>query len=120
NDLLFSLKLARSEAIKRGARVALCPRAEGEGDPECSESAADWQNGWLVISQTDCVDEADCQMLLDTRIDTPTHTVTYSQTRVWFDPAGRMVTGIGGTYKICDPRFEGSLRTVVVSPSGRT
>lgn len=43
NDLLGALQYARSEAIKRGARVDICRR---NGDV-CA-NAADWGNGWLV------------------------------------------------------------------------
>lgn len=43
NDLLGALQYARSEAVKRGAKVDICRR---NGDV-CA-NAADWGNGWLV------------------------------------------------------------------------
>lgn len=43
NDLMGALQYARSEAVKRGARVDICRR---NGDV-CA-NAADWGNGWLV------------------------------------------------------------------------
>lgn len=47
NDLLTATAVARSEAVKRGARVTLCP-ANGNGS-DCS-GAATWSGGWLVIT----------------------------------------------------------------------
>jgi type IV fimbrial biogenesis protein FimT len=38
--------LARSEAIRRGGRVAVCPRSADRCDPR----AAGWEHGWLVFA----------------------------------------------------------------------
>jgi len=48
NDLLQSLFLARSEAIKGTADVVVCARAT---DTTCSTDTADWNNGWLVFAE---------------------------------------------------------------------
>ena len=45
-DLARGLSLARSEAIKRGSTVRLCPSANGR---VCSTDG-DWSQGWLVYS----------------------------------------------------------------------
>lgn len=45
STLLSSLLLARSEAIKRNVRVALCKSADGR---TCITSGA-WEQGWLVF-----------------------------------------------------------------------
>lgn len=45
NDLLFSMHLARSEAIKRSSRVALCKTADGVA---CSARGG-WEQGWIVF-----------------------------------------------------------------------
>lgn len=45
NELLSALHLARSEAIKRNARVSICSSSNGAA---CSVSA-DWKNGWIVF-----------------------------------------------------------------------
>jgi type IV fimbrial biogenesis protein FimT len=44
-DLLQQLMLARSEAIKRNARVVLCKSADGE---RCTEDGP-WEQGWIVF-----------------------------------------------------------------------
>src|SRR5690242_9276873 len=45
NDLLTATNFARSEAVKRGSRVTLCP-ANGNN---CSGDSQ-WSAGWLVIT----------------------------------------------------------------------
>lgn len=47
NELVSALNAARSEAIKRGARVSLCPSTNGTS---CSGTA--WQSGWIVFFDT--------------------------------------------------------------------
>ncbi len=44
NRLVSSIHLARSEAVKRNAKVILCPI--GDGGPICG---SDWSQGWKVV-----------------------------------------------------------------------
>lgn len=46
-NLASALNLARSEAIKRGTRVSLCPAAEDM--TSCLEDDSDWSGGWLLF-----------------------------------------------------------------------
>ncbi|WP_334130859.1 GspH/FimT family pseudopilin [Silanimonas lenta] len=43
NELVGSLQLARSEAIRRGARVVVCASSTG------SSCSGGWSNGWIVF-----------------------------------------------------------------------
>jgi type IV fimbrial biogenesis protein FimT len=45
NEMLSSLHLARSEAIKRNSRAVICPSVDGS---HCAGSG-DWYQGWLVF-----------------------------------------------------------------------
>jgi type IV fimbrial biogenesis protein FimT len=45
NTLLSSVHLARSEAIKRGARVVLCKSANGA---QCADTGG-WEQGWILF-----------------------------------------------------------------------
>ena len=45
NDVLQHLQLARSEAIKRNGRVALCKSADGE---RCFDGGG-WEQGWILF-----------------------------------------------------------------------
>lgn len=47
NELVSALNAARGEAVKRGARVSLCPSANGT-----SCSGTSWQAGWIVFVDT--------------------------------------------------------------------
>ena len=49
NDLVVSIQLARSEAVKRGTRGVICARAN---ENECSDSD-DWTTGWIVFTDVD-------------------------------------------------------------------
>ena len=52
NDLVSTLNLARSEAVKRGGRITVCKSANpGAAAPICSTSA-NWRDGWLVFLDT--------------------------------------------------------------------
>lgn len=44
-DFVSALNLARSEAIKRRARVVLCKSADGQ---DCAD-AGNWEQGWIVF-----------------------------------------------------------------------
>jgi type IV fimbrial biogenesis protein FimT len=46
NNLVVSLYLARSEAIKRNTTVKVCPSTDGA---TCATSSS-WQGGWIVIA----------------------------------------------------------------------
>jgi type IV fimbrial biogenesis protein FimT len=53
NDLVTTLHLARSEAIKRGIRVTVCKTSSpGAVTPAC-DATASWQQGWLVFVDGD-------------------------------------------------------------------
>ena len=49
NELLADLLLARSEAVKRNARVVVCKSRDGDG---CTTTGT-WQQGWIVFVDTD-------------------------------------------------------------------
>lgn len=117
NELVFSLKIARSESIKRGVRTELCPRKQGD-TATCSTSASDWSNGWVARIVEGCTDN--CEVLHDSRQGVPSHAVNYNQTRVSFDRSGRLLGSVGGTFTICDAKVSSSGRQIVLSGTGRT
>jgi type IV fimbrial biogenesis protein FimT len=50
SDFAGSLRLARTEAIKRGRPVVMCRTSDAQAAvPACSSSAADWKSGWLIM-----------------------------------------------------------------------
>lgn len=122
NELVGSLSLARSEAVRRGVQVAVCKTVNGTS---CVSGAGDtWQAGWLVFVNTD----ADSPPVVD-----PDETVLKVRT----DPAGGYqlrpsvavndFTAFGadgsalrvGSFTYCDSRGAPRARAVVVNPVGR-
>jgi type IV fimbrial biogenesis protein FimT len=53
NALLGDLQFARSEAIKEGATVTVCPTANPPATPPiCNPGSTEWDQGWIVTSAT--------------------------------------------------------------------
>ena len=55
NDLISSIQLARSEALKRGTNVVVCASNDGK---KCTGEDT-WADGWIVFSDFDPTDGAD-------------------------------------------------------------
>ena len=52
NDLVLSVQLARSEAVKRGTRGVIC--AKKADQDTCTDSGNDnWSTGWIVYTDVD-------------------------------------------------------------------
>lgn len=49
NDFVGAVNLVRSEAVKRGSGVTICPSSDGA---TCGK-AADWASGWIVFTDPD-------------------------------------------------------------------
>lgn len=65
NQLASDLNFARSEAVKRNARVLMCARSASDtsagNDSNCASTSPSWASGWLVCLDTsnDGVDNCD-------------------------------------------------------------
>lgn len=49
NALVGDLSLARSEAIKRGVNVTLCPATASGTNYQCLANGSAWEGGWAVL-----------------------------------------------------------------------
>jgi len=49
NDMIASLGLARSEAIRRGIRVSMCKSSNADSATPTCDTTANWQDGWIVF-----------------------------------------------------------------------
>lgn len=50
SDFSATLRLARTEAIKRGTNVVVCRTNNPDAaSPTCASSGSDWSTGWLVM-----------------------------------------------------------------------
>ncbi|MGB5396019.1 MAG: GspH/FimT family pseudopilin [Gammaproteobacteria bacterium] len=56
NDLASALKIARSEAIREGARATICQSSNPTATPPgCSTVLGGWKEGWIVFIDSDGV-----------------------------------------------------------------
>jgi len=126
NELISSLILARSEAIKRAAFVTVCRSADGQ---TCGGDNVSWEQGWIVFSNVSgatasTVDQGD--EIIRTFPATP-GALTISPVApvsgfITFRPAGTAGTtaqNITGTLTLCDFRGAASARAVIIMSSGR-
>ncbi len=70
--LVADLRLARSEAVKRGALVAVCASADGASCASISPLTGAWADGWLVFVDRNgnrAVDAGDDVLRVQTRPD---------------------------------------------------
>ncbi|MGH8534264.1 MAG: GspH/FimT family pseudopilin, partial [Gammaproteobacteria bacterium] len=131
NDFIASFQLARSEAIKRGARVTLCKSSDGA----LCDATADgrWGIGWITFVDPANVGTLDGgEVRIDTRAATPLNVaiapeappldanvqnyVSYTAQGIVRDAAG---AAQNGTFRICDDRGLSKGRGVILSPTGR-
>lgn len=125
NELVMSLNLAKSEAIKRVAYVSVCKSSNGVA---CSD-AANWDDGWIVfanatVANLGTIDPGDeviriYPALRDSIAMTPSGTIDGF---VSFRPSGTIGTtavNTSGTLTICDERGADQARGILLEPSGR-
>ncbi len=126
NEMVMSLNLAKSEAIKRVAYVSVCKSSNGVS---CSAAGTSWDDGWLVfanatIANLGTVDAGDqiirvYPALRDTLALTPIGTVDGFLS---FRPSGTLGTAganMTGTLTMCDGRGVAYARGILLDPSGR-
>lgn len=125
NELVSSLHLARSEAIKRNSRAVLC---KSESGLTCSASGG-WQQGWIVFHDANnnaALDASEAVIL--TRHAFPAGLRLtgnrWVSSYISYGPSGATTTISGvlqvGTLTLCtESGVPGMARQVVISSSGR-
>jgi len=126
NELVMSLNLAKSEAIKRVAYVSVCKSSNGVS---CSAAGTSWDDGWIVfanatVANLGSIDAGDevirvYPALRDQLTVTPIGTVDGFLS---FRPSGTMGTSTAnmtGTLTMCDERGADYARGILLEPSGR-
>lgn len=100
-DLMSSLLLARSEAIKRNAQVQIAPK-----------SGTDWTSGWLV-TLVSTGDQFDAKEILGDRVK-----VAGAPASMTFQGNGRLTVAGVTKITISDTDKRVNARCVAVDPSG--
>ena len=125
NEMVMSLNLAKSEAIKRVAYVSVCKSSNGVS---CSAAGTSWDDGWIVfanatVANLGSIDAGDeiirvYPALRDTLSLTPIGTV---DAFLSFRPSGTLGTAAAnmtGTLTMCDTRGAANARGIVLEPAG--
>jgi type IV fimbrial biogenesis protein FimT len=122
NTLVTNLQLARSEAVKRGSRVTLCPVAPGSSPLACADSTS-WQSGYMTFSNPNNGDTpASADQVIrhvQGKADAPISiTTTSGRTSVTYQSDGTSA-GTNTTFTFCDTNERVSPQAVIVSNPGR-
>lgn len=123
NDLVTTLHLARSEAVKRGMRVTVCKTGNvGAAMPVC-DATAGWHEGWLVFvdgGTRGVIDATDPLLRVQERAHAEVGITASNYARfISYLPDGRSQGSNGlpnGTFEIC---AAGSRRDIVINNAGR-
>lgn len=103
NDFVTAISIARSEAVKRGARVTVCA---SNNETTCS---GDWNDGWIVFADGAATDDADPPVVDEVL-------------RVWAAPGGApsidVTDSLGSSSSLDWVRFlpRGGARTTAAMP----
>jgi type IV fimbrial biogenesis protein FimT len=116
--IVAHLQLARTEAVKSGERVALCPSNEAE---RCLDGF-DWSAGFIVFRDLNHDhDRQSAEPLLRVhggnrglRVITST-----GRRRVVYEPDGSVTGGSNATFRVCSESTPERNRAVIVSNTGR-
>ena len=125
NELVMSLNLAKSEAIKRVAYVSVCKSSNGVS---CGAAGTRWDDGWIVfanaaVTNLGSINAGDeiiriYPALRDDFTLTPMGTVNGF---VSFRPSGTLGTATAnmtGTLTMCNERGAAYARGILLEPSG--
>ncbi len=119
NELITDLMVAKTEAVRRGLRVAACIRnTAGNG---CN-AAGTWEDGWIVFvdaNKNGTVDAGETITRVHEALPTGmtlTSTGFATASIVIYLPSGSVSSN--GSFTLCKPSFYG--RDISVSTTGRT
>lgn len=126
NEMVMTLNLAKSEAVKRVAYVSICKSTDGL---TCNLAAPGWDAGWIVFANTtnanlDSLDVGDelIRVFPQLRDSFTFISIGTINSFLSFRPSGTVGTAVGnltGTMTMCDDRGALSARGIVLGPSGR-
>jgi type IV fimbrial biogenesis protein FimT len=134
NDLVTTLNIARSEAVKRATKVTICRSSNSTlADvpatpvPACTTSSSGWESGWIVFVDADDDGTRDANEVL-LKVHEPLDTnITLRSGANFEDYLSYQANGISrgnnglpnDTFKLCDDRGDISLHVVALNKTGR-
>lgn len=126
-ELAGALRLARSEAMKRGMPVSVCASSSTADDSPSCDGATDWKTGWLVFSDVGLngtLDAGDTVLKVQTPASS-VKTLTGPEGAASFHQNGISASGEEPTFTVApniddtDDGYDGAVRRVVVNKQGR-
>ena len=117
NQFVTALMLARSESVKHGRRVVLCPSRDGFN---CGPGT-DWSRGWILFASDDREHDPDEPLL---RAGSPLaagiemHS-SNRRRRIVYQPDGSS-GGTNSSFTFCDSRRQARPRVICLSNTGRS
>lgn len=125
NELVMSLNIAKSEAIKRVSYVTVCASNNGVS---CTAGGA-WNDGWIVFANTgvanlDVIDAGDEVIRIYPKLRDSIDMVASGTVDdfISFRPSGTIGTSVAnmtGTLTVCDERGDAFARGVLIEAAGR-
>lgn len=116
NGFVTALQLARSEAVKHGRRVVLCPSSDGQ---QCA-NGSQWKLGWILFVSDNREREAD-ENLLQTGNPLAAGVEMRSgnyRKRIVYQPNGSS-GGSNSSFTFCDRHRRARPRVICLSNTGR-
>jgi len=116
NHFVTALQQARSEAVKHGRRVVLCPSLDGSN---CSNSEA-WTHGWMLFASDNREHESG-EPLLQSGTPLSAGIILHASNhrkRIVYQPDGSS-GGSNCTFIFCDTRQVANPRVICLANSGR-
>lgn len=118
NDLLSSINIARSEAVKRGATTTVCVSS----DQATCTGGTNWAQGWLVWSDTNGNGSLNspAEIIKAREALTGGTTLTAGVTSIAFNSSGMSLLGATATFTLHSPSCKGTQdRTITLNAVGR-
>lgn len=116
NEFSAIINLARSEAVKRGNPVTVCPSND---QATCSTTLTDWTANWIIFVDKSTLGSVDTSDTLLRVKDVPAKLgVTISDTYLSFSPSGFATTN-NGTGMGVQLSMNGTNKYICVSSTGR-
>ncbi len=118
SQLIAALRLAHSEAVKRGQTVTLCASTNVTGaNPNCS-NVSNWEAGWLIFNDPNtngAIDTGEQLLATGSALTGSTTLRSSSAGAIRFNSDG---TSLTVSWRLCDGRGPGKARQIQLMASG--
>lgn len=128
SSLISALRSARSEAVKRGQMVAICPTSNPNDDlPTCAAGSPDWSQGWVIFVDNGpaprTLEAGETIINVQQRFDGSGGVTNNALNSIVFLPTGLPVGGVQSSFVVL-PYGSGAsssplVRNIVLSAPGR-